>query len=466
MAHLRIGAVRSAGTGERTSERLLASAREAALAGQAPCTAPRTVIGESWTRMLRLGVDPDTGEPDRILSTDDVEQRRRSTPLADILPSLRDGLVSVANADRHIMVVTDAEGRVLWRDGNLALSKSADRLGFAEGASWAEGSVGTNAIGTALVTRTPLQVHSAEHFVRTLHHWTCAAAPLHDPRDGRLLGVVDVSGPATRAHPSTLALVSAVARVAEGELRARHWEAVERLRSVAAPLLTRISGQALAVDRNGWTAAVTGMAGPDRVTLPVEVRPGQAWLPALGLCELDPLPGGWLIRVSARERPVAGNRVVLDVSGAQGSEVTVHGPAGGWTQQLSPRHAELLFVLALHPGGRSAAQLAADLFGDPSRTVTVRAEMSRLRRTLAGVLAHRPYRFADGVRVEVLRPVREAELLPHSLAPAVLAERGERSARQAVPTIRDEVVHIVDVGGLAEYLRATLSSCHALESPW
>lgn len=93
--------------------------------------------------------------------------------------------------------------------------------------------VGTNAIGTALVTRTPLQVHSAEHFVRSHHGWTCAASPLHDPRDGRLLGVVDVSGPAATVHPATLSLVSAVARVAEGELRARHWAAVERLRSAA-----------------------------------------------------------------------------------------------------------------------------------------------------------------------------------------------------------------------------------------
>ncbi|MZE80449.1 transcriptional regulator, partial [Streptomyces sp. SID5475] len=67
--------------------------------------------------------------------------------------------------------------------------------------------------------------------------------------------------------------------------------------------------------------------------------------------------------------------------------------------------------------GRSAAQLAADLFGDPSRTVTVRAEMSRLRRTLGGVLDHRPYRFADGVDVRLLAPDHPGDLLPRSTAP-------------------------------------------------
>jgi hypothetical protein len=329
----------------------------------------------------------------------------------------------VADAAGHIMVVTDAEGRVLWRDGSHAVRRSADRLGFAEGASWSEEVVGTNAIGTALITRAPIQVHSAEHFVRTHHGWTCAASPLHDPRDGRLLGVVDVSGPAATVHPATLSLVSAVARVAEGELRSRHWASVERLRSVAAPLLAGIGGQALVVDRNGWTAASTGVAPAERIALPASVAAGQMWLPSLGLCRLEPLPGGWLIGVGGRVRPPAASRVVVDVSRPAGWTVTVSGPAGSWSQALSPRHAELLYVLALHRTGRTAAELAGDLFGDPSRTVTVRAEMSRLRRNLAGVLAHRPYRFSEAVEVELLRPDRLPDLLPHSVAPAVLASR-------------------------------------------
>ncbi|WSS24598.1 GAF domain-containing protein [Streptomyces sp. NBC_01190] len=393
------------------------------MAGGVPPLPPRRVIRESWNRMLNSGLDPAAGRHSKPLGTDEIEQRRRATPLLEMLPALRDGLVPVADAAWHIMVVSDAEGRVLWRDGSLAVRKSADRLGLAEGALWTEDVAGTNAIGTALITRSPVQVHSAEHFVRTHHGWTCSASPLHDPRDGRLLGVVDVSGPAAGAHPATLSLVSAVARVAEGELRARMWTALERLRSIAAPLLARIEGKALAVDHNGWTAAVTGMPPVDRVGLPVSVEAGQVWLPSLGLCGLEPLPGGWLVRVNGRERAPA-SQVVLDLSRPRGGLVTVSGPAGGWTQRLTPRHAELLFVLAVHRSGRTAAELAGDLFGDPGRTVTVRAELSRLRRNLAGVLAHRPYRFADGVEVRLIRPRRPADLLPGSAAPAVLAERG------------------------------------------
>ncbi|MCE4944154.1 GAF domain-containing protein [Streptomyces noursei] len=412
----------------RETARRLAGVHEATLAGdhapaEAPRDTPRAVIGESWRRVLDRGVDPERANDQHLLSMAELEFRRQRSQLASVLPVLSGGLLPTADAAQQIMVVTDAEGRVLWRDGSAPIRRMADRLGFDKGADWTEGVVGTNAIGTALVARSPVLVHSAEHFLRSHHQWTCAAAPLHDPRDGRLLGTVDVSGPAYSFHPTTLALVSAVARLAEGELRTRHHASLERLRSSAAPMLARIGGRALAVDAHGWTAAVTGMTPPDRVALPKEPEAGPVWLPRYGMCTLEPLPGGWLIRLGRPEPAPEPPRVVLDLGGPGRPAVTVAGPAGSWSHALTPRHAELLFVLAAHPRGRSAAELARDLFGDGGRTVTVRAELSRLRRNLAGVLAHRPYRFADGVEVELRLPTRAVELLPHSTAPTVLAAR-------------------------------------------
>jgi len=387
---------------------------------------PRAVISQSWDRVRGHGVDPDHGSQPGVLPAEEIERRRRASPLVEVMPLLRDGLSPVAQTPSHMMLITDAEGCVLWRDGDLTRGRSADRLGFTAGSSWLEEVAGTNAIGTALATGRPTQVHSDEHFVRALRWTYCAAAPLHDPRDGRLLGAVNLTGPAATAHPATLPLVTAVAQVAEADLRSRHWASIDGLRSVAAPLLARVPGRAVVIDPHGWTAAVSGMPPFDRVALPTAPRAGRLWLPGLGICTLEPLPGGWLVRLGSAEAERAGlpSRVVLDVSRARAWTVAVSGPAGRWAQQLSPRHAELLLVLALHRAGRTAAELARDLFGDPSRTVTVRAELSRLRRTLAGVLDHRPYRFADEVDVELRGPVRAADLLPHSSAPAVVEARG------------------------------------------
>jgi hypothetical protein len=311
---------------------------------------------------------------------------------------------------------------VLWRDGSSAVRRKADGLGFIEGASWEERAVGTNAIGTALAVRRAVQVYSAEHYVRTHHAWTCAAAPVQDPRTGRLLGVVDVSGPAASVHPATLALVDAVAKLAESQLRSAHRLDLERLRAIAAPLLARTGGRAMATDPHGWIAAVAGVAPVNRVLLPERFASGRSWLPALGPCIVEPLPGGWLIRLIEEETaPVT--RVVLDVSQPQQWTLTVDSASGTWKHGLTRRHAEILLVLACHPTGRTAGQLSTDLFGGPTRTVTVRAEMSRLRRHLGSVLDHQPYRFAEQVDLIVRWPDHPDALLPYSDAPAVMRRR-------------------------------------------
>jgi hypothetical protein len=403
--------------------RVLSEVRLARLAGQHTRVAPRPVIGQSWERMLRNGVDPDRDHRSGLLPLDEVERRREASPLRHVLPVLREGLLSVADTAHHIMVVADEESRILWREGCVPVLRKADGLGLEPGADWREDVVGTNGVGTAAVVRRPVHVFASEHFVRSQATWTCAGAPVTDPRDGRLLGVVDVSGPLETVHPATLAWVDSVAKLAEAKLRELHLASLERLRAVAAPVLARLGGRAAVVDQDGWTAAVAGMPYTPRIALPKSLSPGRRWLPAIGLCSLEPLAGGWLVRPAEDAAPHRGARIVLDLTRPRRWSVTVAGSAGTWSHELSPRHAELLYLLALHRAGRSAAGLAEDVFGDPARTVTVRAEMSRVRRYLGAFLDHRPYRFSEDAEIEVLLPDDPRDLLPHSTAPAVARGR-------------------------------------------
>lgn len=397
---------------------LLRRVHDALLSGR-PTPGPlRPVIEDSWGRMRGFGIDPDNPPPPKVARIDELQLQRAASPIAEVLPLIRRSLVSVADDAEHIMLVTDAAGQVLWREGSHRIRTIGDRVGLVEGAYWNEGSTGTNAIGTALVVGRPVQVYSAEHYVRNLHALTCACAPVHDPRDGRLLGAIDVTGPVSTIHPSTLALVSAVAQLAEAHLQGIHHTHLERLRSVAAPLLAGLTRPALVVDDTGWTAAAVHMEPVRRVLLPKHCEGGTAWLPALGECALEPLPGGWLIRPQP-QRSSAPSTVTLNLSRVGAPSLSVAGDSGEWVQNLSPRHAELLLLLAVHRGGRSGAQLSRDVFGSDQHVVTVRAELSRVRRNLGGVIESRPYRFADGVRVRVLGPEPPVDLLPGSLAPGV-----------------------------------------------
>ena len=111
------------------------------------------------------------------------------------------------------------------------------------------------------------------------------------------------------------------------------------------------------------------------------------------------------------------------------------GQFGCWRRDLSLRHAEILLALAVFPDGRSAPELAGDLYGDQSRVVTVRAELSRLRKQYVGLLAAQPYRIAKSVDIEVQYPEDMTALLPSSTAPssAPPAPTRARSARRMIP---------------------------------
>lgn len=411
----------AAGDDPRSYAMLLSEVYDATMAGNRGPARPRDVIADSWNRLLGKGIDPEHHHPPDVDSSG-LDALRQASGLFAVLDDVSRGLDSVIEGGDNILVVADARGRVLWRYGSPRVLGNADRLGFVEGAQWSEGAVGTNAIGTALASHRAVQVFSAEHFLRSHHAWTCAGAPIKDPRTGQVVGVVDVSGPAATVHPTTIALVDLVARLAESQLREVHDRTLNRLRTIAAPILARVGRPALAVDSDGWVAAVDSLPPHRRILLPDNGVPGRTWIPSLGACDVESLPGGWLVRLAhdADDAPVP-SRITLDLR--EGTALDVVGQFGSWRRDISPRHAEILHVLATHRQGRSAQELADDLYGDRSRVVTVRAEMSRLRRQFVGLVLGKPYRFPATAIVDVVYPHDMTTFLPTSTAPAIRAAR-------------------------------------------
>ncbi|WP_107765745.1 GAF domain-containing protein [Nocardioides terrigena] len=387
------------GEDRRQGERAARLTRERVLSGGAAAGVARPEISASWRRVRAGGLAPGAEPAVAPLTEGEVESRRASSALSPLLPSITASLSPVVD-DGLLVVVTDTDGRVLWRRGRTGVRRLADRLGFVQGSAWTEANVGTNAIGTCLVVGEPVHIHGPEHYVESHTRWSCAASPVLDPWTGRTLGAVDISGPAYAVQRSVLALVGVTARLAAAEVRNEHAVALERLRAYAAPVVARVGGRTLAVDPSGHIAAVTGFTAPDRLLLPPDLSPESTWLPTLGAVTVEPLPGGWLVRLGD-EHPQA-TELVLDLRGRP--ELRVRTPSHAWQHHPSPRHAEILLALVRSPGGRTAAELADDLFADPSRVVTVRAEMSRLRRTLGSLLEAQPYRIVPSVPVSVLLP--------------------------------------------------------------
>ncbi|WP_248962131.1 helix-turn-helix domain-containing protein [Sphaerisporangium perillae] len=413
---------------------LLQRVHDATLGDEKASASPRPVISDSWRRSLAARVNPEDYRPPLVYRSDEVAEVRSAHPLQAVVPLLRDLLAGIADESRHVMIVTDALGTILWREGPSDICLRADPVGLCEGARWAEDSIGTNAMGTALAIDAPVQIYSAEHLVRIYHTWTCAAAPIHDPDTGDTLGTIDVSGLLQALHPAVVSLVSATAQLAESHLRRRMEAGDERLRTRNMPHLAALrgemgalltpTGRIIAAEPHGnWPERIQIRSGADKVLL----DDGREAL-------VEPLPEGYLVRVPRSARAAA-RRPKLSLSFLGDRPVAV---LDGRELPLTLRWAELLALLVLHPAGLTAEQLALQLYGDDGNPATVRAEIHRLRAHLGGAgMRAKPYRLLADVEADFIAAqaalcsgdVRaaaaacHAPLLANSEAPAIRAER-------------------------------------------
>jgi transcriptional regulator of acetoin/glycerol metabolism len=205
-------------TDRREWARKLARAHERGLAGVTAQPEVREVIDQSWRRSARAHVDPIGGIAPLVISAAEAKARWEASPLRVAEPLLRELLADVGSAGQQVVLVCDADGTMLWIDGEPGVLEEATAVHLERGSRWSEERAGTNAMGTALAAGHPLQVFSAEHFAVSVHEWTCSAAPVRDPETGETIGVLDLSGALATAHPHSLALVEAAARMIEASL--------------------------------------------------------------------------------------------------------------------------------------------------------------------------------------------------------------------------------------------------------
>ncbi len=207
------------GTDAASLTRALAGLHDDFLATGRIAPAIRTVVAESWRRSLTGGLDPETGGVAAPLGPAALEALRHRSPLARTMPVIRRLLVEAATDAGLVVAVTDADGHLLWVEGNHGLRSRAEAMHFVAGADWSEASAGTNAPGTALCTGRPVQILGPEHLMRPVTPWSCTAVPIRDPGTRTVLGALDVTGGPEVAGPQTLALVRATVAAVEAELR-------------------------------------------------------------------------------------------------------------------------------------------------------------------------------------------------------------------------------------------------------
>ncbi|SEM99784.1 hypothetical protein SAMN05216281_10352 [Cryobacterium luteum] len=376
----------------------LERAHESAMTDRIFQTGVRKLVQDSWQRSLSLSLDPGSVAPERALTDAELRDLRNQHPLAAVLPVVHNLLIRHAVDAELIVAIGDESGRLLWIDGDRVLRRRVEEMLFVEGADWSESRVGTSAPGTALALDRGIQIRRAEHFNALAHPWSCTAVPIHDPDTGKILGVIDITGGDQAVAPQTLPLVEAAVAAMEAELR------IQRLgRPQAAPPAPR-SRLSLSPSVPRLTPAVLSVLGTDH---------GQL-------------------------------------------------QCGGSTADVSPRHTEILTLLAWHREGLSADRLAGYLFDQDTAVETLRAEMVRVRKVLAVLdppitITSRPYRLESRLELDSQQVLAFLErgahrvalgayrgaVLPGSSAPGIIEIRSEVSSRLREAMLADASVDLL-----------------------
>jgi sigma-54 dependent transcriptional regulator, acetoin dehydrogenase operon transcriptional activator AcoR len=214
----------------------------------------RSLIHDSWYRSATGGINAQGIEAPLSSDRDEIEYLTRSN--AELLSAARRSFASLGqllDGTGAMLVLADSDGVLIDAIGDKKTLHDGMDIHLAIGGKWNEDAVGTNGIGTALWTGEPTFVHAAEHFCAGIKSWTCAGAPIRDPLDGKIIGVVDLSGYSPIFRPHNTALVAATARQIEKALAEQQQEQRTRLLEAfisSAPSYRRKDGLVI-VDHRG-----------------------------------------------------------------------------------------------------------------------------------------------------------------------------------------------------------------------
>src|SRR5690625_4977780 len=188
------------------------------LAGEKVPNKIRTLIYESWKRCQSHNVNPLQQESPIIMSDEQLQNIINESEFYwSSLPVIEEIYTKIKGTE-HLITLSDDKGRIIHLEGDKKTLEKGAEMNFIIGADWSEQVAGSNAIGTSLETGEPVQIFSYEHFCEGVHPWVCSAAPIRDPFNQEILGIIDLTGPSELAQPHSLSVVQTMSQLIEKQI--------------------------------------------------------------------------------------------------------------------------------------------------------------------------------------------------------------------------------------------------------
>ncbi len=220
----------------------------------------RPEVASSWQRSRNLKVDPFR---ESVGTVNQLELRERLYAKQRLMKAARpfmENLYNFVRASGFQVILTDEFGFLLDVLGDTEIVSQTRQVHLCPGGDWSEASKGTNAIGTAIAERKPVQIHAREHFSQHLHFLTCSAAPIFDA-DGTMLGVLDITGDHRFANSHTLGMVVAGVNAIENQLSLqRTTQKLYLAYRYSNAMLESMSDGLISIDNHGIITAINAKA--------------------------------------------------------------------------------------------------------------------------------------------------------------------------------------------------------------
>lgn len=218
-------------------------------------------ILRSHARSAEYGVELGRMYSSLILQGAELQEKMEENKelIATSSPFLRQ-LCDFVSGSGFFAILTDKEGCILDIQGDDEVLLEAARLEMIPGAYMHEKHIGTNAMGTALEEKIPVQVDGEEHYVKAYHRWTCSAAPIYDPK-GKLIGTLDLTGRSHLVHSHTLGMVVAAVNAIEQMLTIRQAnQKLELARNSISTIIDSITAGIFTVGPRGYIKTINKAA--------------------------------------------------------------------------------------------------------------------------------------------------------------------------------------------------------------
>lgn len=385
----------------------------------------RAEIALSWRRVAMRGLRPDM--PVDRLTVAEIDNSSRL--LVAARPVLEEIAAALAGTD-FCTLLADRDCRIVhrWFD-TAAVERMLDGISAVPGSQFAEDSIGTNGLGTAIEVRRGVVVHGPEHFNERLKRFSCYGHPIRHPLTHRIEGVLDITGVTKDANPMLGPyLARAVAdiehrlldgaRISEKRLLEAFQTAARRARPVAA-----LAGDTVLTNR----AAIDLLDAADHATLrAVAADPGVC-----GCARRITLASGTLVEVQVERVPGTDGGAVLALDPVDKARVPI--PRGA----VPARDSGVDRRLRALGGVRGAALIA----GEPGTGRTtglsrVADDVAVLDATDAAAMGTSAWaaRATELAGIEGPLAVEQVQLLPEALCGLVAKLIDQRHGKQTLLT--------------------------------